>query len=71
MAYEQKSAQYIPILGEDQISISKLSYDNNITTILKIHGDLNHLNKMVITEEEYDSHTNEVVIRGGNFPNCP
>jgi hypothetical protein len=71
MAYEQKSRQYIPILGEDQLYISKLSSDNNITTILKIHGDLNHLNKMVITEEEYDSYTNEVVICRGNFPNCP
>ena len=56
MAYEQRSRQYIPILGEDQLSISKLSSDNNITTILKIHGDLNHPNKMVITEEDYDSY---------------
>jgi hypothetical protein len=41
-----------PILDEDQLSIANLS---DSITLLKIHGDLHHPNKLIITEEDYDS----------------
>jgi len=40
-----------PILDEDQLSIANSS---EIITLLKIHGDLHHPNKLVVTEEDYD-----------------
>ena len=40
-----------PILDEDQLSIANSS---GVITLLKIHGDLHHPNKLVITEEDYD-----------------
>ncbi len=40
-----------PIIDEDQLSISNTS---DGITILKLHGDLHHPNKLVVTEEDYD-----------------
>ncbi len=40
-----------PILDEDQLSIAGSS---DGITILKLHGDLHHPNKLVVTEEDYD-----------------
>jgi len=40
-----------PIIDEDQLSISGSS---DGITILKLHGDLHHPNKLVVTEEDYD-----------------
>ena len=40
-----------PIIDEDQLSISNSS---DGITILKLHGDLHHPNKLVVTEEDYD-----------------
>ncbi|MEI9911184.1 MAG: SIR2 family protein [Bacteroidota bacterium] len=40
-----------PILDEDQLSIANSS---EVITLLKIHGDLHHPNKLVVTEEDYD-----------------
>ncbi|MEZ0454433.1 SIR2 family protein [Sphingobacterium thalpophilum] len=40
-----------PIIDEDQLSISN---SGDGITILKLHGDLHHPNKLVVTEEDYD-----------------
>lgn len=44
------------IASEVQLSIN---YSSEITQIIKIHGDFNHPNKMVITEEDYDIFLNQ------------
>lgn len=41
-----------PIIEEDQLSISSTS-DN--LRLLKLHGDLHHPNRLIATEEDYDS----------------
>lgn len=41
-----------PIIEEDQLSIS--SHHENVQ-LLKLHGDLHHPNRLVATEEDYDS----------------
>lgn len=41
-----------PIIEEDQLSIS--SHNENVQ-LLKLHGDLHHPNRLVATEEDYDS----------------
>ncbi|PMD93551.1 hypothetical protein BWI97_18335 [Siphonobacter sp. BAB-5405] len=40
-----------PILDESQLSIS---FHKDVVSILKFHGDFNHPNKVVATEEDYD-----------------
>lgn len=40
-----------PILDEDQLSVANSS---EAVTLLKLHGDLHHPNKLVVTEEDYD-----------------
>jgi len=40
-----------PIIDEDQLSIANTG---DGITILKLHGDLHHPNKLVVTEEDYD-----------------
>jgi len=47
----QACKQYKPILDESQLSLSS---DDKTSLILKIHGDLNHPNDLVVTEEDYD-----------------
>lgn len=49
-AYESKSA-CIPILDEDQLTINT---PLDFVKIIKMHGDLNHPKKIILTEEEYD-----------------
>lgn len=48
---EQSYSYCKPILDESQLSIS--IFDNSVS-ILKLHGDLHHPNKLVATEEDYD-----------------
>jgi hypothetical protein len=48
---EQSYTYCNPILDESQLSIS---VNDNSVSILKIHGDLHHPNKLVATEEDYD-----------------
>lgn len=48
---EQSYTYCKPILDESQLSIS---INDNAVTLLKIHGDLHHPNKLVATEEDYD-----------------
>lgn len=45
-----------PIIDEDQLSISSI---NDGITILKLHGDLHHPTKLIVTEEDYDSFLNK------------
>jgi len=40
-----------PIIEEEQLSISK---SNQGVSLLKLHGDINHPKRMVVTEEDYD-----------------
>lgn len=40
-----------PVVGEDQLSVSQPRYGN---ALLKLHGDLHHPNRLIITEEDYD-----------------
>jgi len=51
-AYDIKRRTYYPIVDEDQLSISNIP---QCTRVLKIHGDLNHPNHLVITEDDYDT----------------
>lgn len=48
---EQSYTYCNPILDETQLSIS---VSDNSVSILKLHGDLHHPNKLVATEEDYD-----------------
>ena len=48
---EQSYTYCKPILDESQLSIS---VNDNSVSLLKIHGDLHHPNKLVATEEDYD-----------------
>lgn len=50
-SYQACCRQYKPVLDESQLSLSS---DDKTTLILKIHGDLNHPNELVATEEDYD-----------------
>jgi hypothetical protein len=45
-----------PIIDEDQLSLSN---SNDGITILKLHGDLHHPNRLVVTEEDYDRFLNK------------
>lgn len=49
--YDLVSKYCRPIVGEDQLSVSQPSYGNSL---LKLHGDLHHPNRLVVTEEDYD-----------------
>lgn len=42
---------YQVIISESQLA---LNYSNDLTKIIKIHGDLNHPNKLILTEDDYD-----------------
>ena len=50
-AFEKKGKTCHTIVEENQLS---LNYSRNLPLILKIHGDFNHHESMVITEEDYD-----------------
>ncbi len=51
-AYHLKRRPYYPIVDEDQLSIGNVFQD---TRILKIHGDLNHPGRLIVTEDDYDT----------------
>jgi hypothetical protein len=45
-----------PIIGEDQLSISRA---NSGVVLIKLHGDLHHPNNLIVTEEDYDTFINK------------
>ncbi|MCB0722525.1 MAG: SIR2 family protein [Ignavibacteriae bacterium] len=49
--YSLLSKYCYPITSEEQLSISN---SRQAITLLKLHGDLHHPNKLVVTEEDYD-----------------
>lgn len=51
-AYDIKRKPYYPIVEEDQLSVGNVSQG---TRILKIHGDLNHPSRLIVTEDDYDT----------------
>lgn len=51
---ESKSQPYSLIVSEDRLSISIPER----TRVIKLHGDFNHPNRMIITEEDYDKYLN-------------
>ncbi len=52
--FENKSkSNCIPIIDEDQLTINT---SIEFVKIIKIHGDLNHPKKLILTEEEYDTY---------------
>ena len=40
-----------PVIDEDQLAISR---EKRAVTLLKLHGDLHHPKRMVLTEDDYD-----------------
>lgn len=59
-AYEFNKRPYRPIVDEEQLSIrdrvSTPKRDKElIIAVLKLHGDLHHPNRLIITEEDYDT----------------
>lgn len=49
--YENISRFCTPIIDEDQLSINRTGRS---TVLLKLHGDLHHPKRLVVTEEDYD-----------------
>ncbi len=49
--YELTPRPCTPLIDEDQLSIK---VHGSSVTLLKLHGDLNHPNRLVATEEDYD-----------------
>ena len=49
--YELTQRSCIPLIDEDQLSIN---LPDSSIALLKLHGDLNHPNRLVVTEEDYD-----------------
>jgi len=41
-----------PIIGEEQLSVTT---ERRSVTLLKLHGDLDHPERMIVTEEDYDA----------------
>ena len=50
-AYLQSGRYCMPLLSEDQLGVSKPEAS---VKLLKLHGDLHHPDRMVVTEEDYD-----------------
>lgn len=50
--YELNSIYCRPIVEEDQLSISNLSQG---VSLIKLHGDLHHPKRLIVTEEDYDT----------------
>jgi hypothetical protein len=50
-AYSEQRRPCVPMLGESQLAIPRRSA---ATHLLKFHGDLNHPDQLVVTEEDYD-----------------
>lgn len=51
-AYARLSKYCIPLVAEDQLAVGDPQAG---VRLLKIHGDLHHPNRLVVTEEDYDS----------------
>jgi len=49
--YELTPRPYTPIIDEEQLSVCASTAN---AALLKLHGDLNHPNRLVATEEDYD-----------------
>ena len=49
--YELTQRSCIPLIDEDQLSIN---LPDSSIALLKLHGDLNHPNRLIVTEEDYD-----------------
>lgn len=54
------------IIGQEQLSISTPKQG---VSLLKLHGDLNHPDRLVVTEEDYDSFLNRYPILATYFGN--
>ena len=50
--YERLSRSCTPLIGEDQLSVN---VSNSLVTLLKLHGDLNHSDRLITTENDYDT----------------
>jgi len=50
--YEITPRPYTPMVDEEQLSVR---INAASASLLKIHGDLNHPNRLVVTEEDYDA----------------
>ena len=53
--YEQLGRRYTPLIDEDQLSIN---FSDTGVSLLKLHGDLHHPTRMVVTENDYDRFLN-------------
>jgi len=54
-SYESINKYCRPIIDEDQLSVDSRGPE---VKLLKIHGDLHHPNRLIITEEDYDGFIN-------------
>jgi hypothetical protein len=52
--YESIQRNYNVIIDEDQLAVG---VDPSTPTVLKIHGDVNHPNRVVLVEDDYDGFT--------------
>jgi len=50
-SFELLKKPYQVIISENQLA---LNYSDDLTKIIKIHGDLNHPSKLILTEDDYD-----------------
>lgn len=50
--YELTPKPFTPLIDEEQLSIN---HNDASVAVLKVHGDLNHPNRLVATEDDYDS----------------
>lgn len=54
-AYSKLNKYCIPLVSEDQLAVGDPQAG---VRLLKLHGDLHHPNRLVVTEEDYDSFLN-------------
>lgn len=54
-AYEQVGKSYETIIEEAQLSVDYSETTGKVTRILKIHGDFSNPDRLIITEEDYDT----------------
>jgi hypothetical protein len=50
--YKATPRSVYPVIGEDQLSLTQ---PDSVTLLLKLHGDLHHPERMIVTESDYDS----------------
>ena len=56
-AYSRINRYCIPLVAEDQLAVSD---PQAAVRLLKLHGDLHHPNRLVVTEEDYDAFLNRL-----------